>query len=150
MRLNLMDEKRVKRYKEKLDLIEMRISQIKEWTNNFNEEDFDRNELVKLATYKAFQEIVEGSMDVIAMLCKDNGIPPRDDYSNIEALLKKKIIDDELSKIMIEGNGLRNRIVHKYNKLDDKKAFIEIIESLPEFERFIEVVENWIEKQLKK
>ncbi|MEQ9715328.1 MAG: type VII toxin-antitoxin system HepT family RNase toxin [Candidatus Asgardarchaeia archaeon] len=145
-----MDEKRVKRYKEKLDLIEMRISQIKEWTNNFNEEDFDRNELVKLATYKAFQEIVEGSMDVIAMLCKDNGIPPRDDYSNIEALLKKKIIDDELSKIMIEGNGLRNRIVHKYNKLDDKKAFIEIIESLPEFERFIEVVENWIEKQLKK
>ena len=145
-----MDEKRVKRYKEKLDLIEMRISQIKEWTNNFNEEDFDRNELVKLATYKAFQEIVEGSMDVIAMLCKDNGIPPRDDYSNIEALLKKKIIDDELSKIMIEGNGLRNRIVHKYNKLDDKKAFIEIIESLSEFERFIEVVENWIEKRLKR
>lgn len=145
-----MDEKRVKRYKEKLDLIEMRISQIREWTNNFNEEDFDRNELVKLATYKAFQEIVESSMDIIAMLCKDNGILPKDDYSNIEALLKKKIIDDELSKNMIEGNGLRNRIVHKYNKLDDKKAFIEIIGSLPKFERFIEVVKNWIEKQLKK
>ncbi|MHA1596027.1 MAG: type VII toxin-antitoxin system HepT family RNase toxin [Candidatus Asgardarchaeia archaeon] len=145
-----MDEKRVKRYKEKLDLIETRISQIREWTDGFNEEDFDKNELVKLATYKAFQEIVEGSMDLIAMLCKDNGVPPKDDYSNVEALLKKKIMDDELSRIMIEGNGLRNRIVHKYDKLDDKKAFVEIVDSLTEFERFIEVVENWIEKRLKR
>ena len=145
-----MDEKRVKRYKEKLDLIGTRISQIREWTEGFNEEDFDKNELVKLATYKAFQEIVEGSMDLIAMLCKDNGVPPKDDYSNVEALLKKKIMDDELSRIMIEGNGLRNRIVHKYDKLDDKKAFVEIVDSLTEFERFIEVVENWIEKRLKR
>ena len=145
-----MNEGRIKRYKEKLNLIGRRISQITEWTNNLTEDDFKKDELIKLATYKAFQEIVESAMDIIAMLCKDLGIPPKDDYTNINVLLEKGVLDDTLSEVMIMANGLRNRIVHKYNTLSDERAFVEISEALSEFERFIEVVENWIKKHLKK
>ena len=141
-----MDEGRIKRYKEKLNLIGRRISQITEWTNNLTGEDFKKDELIKLATYKAFQEIVDGSMDIIAMLCKDLGITPKDDYTNIDALLDKGVLDDTLSEVMIMANGLRDRIMHEYNTLSDERAFVEIRESLSEFEKFIEVIENWIKR----
>ena len=42
-------------------------------------------EKTKLATYKAFQEIVEACMDIVAMMCKDSKIPPQDDYTNQES-----------------------------------------------------------------
>ncbi|MGQ4833954.1 MAG: DUF86 domain-containing protein [Candidatus Asgardarchaeia archaeon] len=145
-----MNKQRSERYREKLNLIEMRISQIINWTSNLDEDDFQKNDLVKLAVYKAFQEIVESSMDIISMICKDIGIPPKDDYTNIETLLKQGILDTALANIMFSGNGLRNRIVHRYNTLDDRRAFIEIIEAIPEFERFVEVIEEWIKKHLLK
>lgn len=146
----MISEKRIRKYRDRLGLIETRVSQISDWTNQLTIDDFEKNELVKLATYKAFQEIIESAMDIVAMLCKDCKITPKDDYNNIKSLLNKGILDRKLAGILTDGNGLRNILVHKYTIVDDKRAFIEITESLIEFERFIEVVENWIERNLKK
>jgi len=139
----------VKRYKEKLDTIQKRIGQISEWTKKHNKSSFTVDELVKLATYKAYQEAVEASMDIVAMLCKDSKISPKDDYSNIKALIDKGLLKNKIGDDLIDSNGLRNRLVHKYNKVDDDTAFVKILESLPGFERFIDVIEKWMKKKLR-
>ena len=146
----MIDESRLRRYREKILHIERRISQIEEWTLNYTDEDFIRDEKTKLAVYKAFQEIVESIMDIIAMMCKDMGIPPKDDYTNIETVGNLGIINRELSEKLIEANGLRNRLVHHYNKLDDKIAFESIKELLEPILKFVGVVEDWIMKKLEK
>lgn len=146
----MIDESRLRRYREKILHIERRISQIEEWTLNYTDEDFIRDEKTKLAVYKAFQEIVESIMDIIAMMCKDMGIPPKDDYTNIETIGNLGIINRELSEKLIEANGLRNRLVHHYNKLDDKIAFESIKELLEPILKFVGVVEDWIMKKLEK
>ncbi len=79
--------------------------------------------------YKAFQELVEASFDITAMACKDLKIIPKDDYTNIDLLFEKKIIDSSLKNALYESNGLRNRLVHRYNQLNDAMAF-DSIESL--------------------
>lgn len=84
------------------------------------------------------------------MICKDSKLTPKDDYSNIKIITKKKILDEKLAGTLADGNGLRNIIMHKYILVDDKRAFIEITESLDDFEYFVEVVENWIERHLKR
>ena len=146
----MIDESRLRRYREKILHIERRISQIEEWTLNYTDEDFIRDEKTKLAVYKAFQEIVESIMDIIAMMCKDMGIPPKDDYTNIETIGNLGIINRELSEKLIEANGLRNRLVHHYNKLDDKIAFESIKELSEPILKFVGVVEDWIMKKLEK
>ncbi len=146
----MIDESRLRRYREKILHIERRISQIEEWTLNYTDEDFIRDEKTKLAVYKAFQEIVESIMDIIAMMCKDMGIPPKDDYTNIETVGNLGIINRELSEKLIEANGLRNRLVHHYNKLDDKIAFESIKELLEPILKFVGVVEDWIMKKLER
>ena len=145
-----MNSLRIRKYSDRIDIIEKRISQIKEWTEDLSPEDFEKNELIKLAVYKAYQEIIEASMDLVAMLCKDSGKMPKDDYANIETIASQGIIKREIAVVLAEGNGLRNRIIHRYVSVDDRKAFIEINESLDVFEDFVEMVERWIEKNLAK
>ncbi len=72
-----MKPERAGRYRDELDLIILRAGQAQSWLDEEGPEDFLADDKTKLATYKAFQEAVEASMDVVAMMCKDLGSTPR-------------------------------------------------------------------------
>lgn len=57
-----------------------------------------------LAVYKAAQEIMEASLDIVAMVCKDSKLVPKDDYANIEMLHGKGIIREKLKAALTEAN----------------------------------------------
>jgi len=141
-----MDEDRVRRYWDKINLVLKRSDEICTWTA-IQPKDFIQDEKTKLATYKAFQEIVEACMDIIAMMCKDSKIPPRDDYTNI-GLLKDRIPFEDMEQTLIEANGLINRLVHRYNSTDDLLAFESIREIVPRISKVIEGVKEWIRQTL--
>jgi len=105
------------------------------------------DEKSKLASYKAFQEIVEASMDILAMMIKDQKLIPKDDYSNIEIANNKKLLTSELCTTLKDMNGLRNRIVHEYNGLADNIALRSMKRLLPQITNFMEQVEKWLKKQ---
>jgi len=142
-----MKEERLRRYLDKIDLISKRSSEIEGWTG-INSQDFIGDEKTKLATYKAFQEIVEASLDVVAMMLTDVGVPPKDDYTNIKLLLQKGVIDEKIADTLAEGNGMRNRLVHRYNTLDDKRAFDSIRALSRDICEFKEVVAKWLQKKI--
>jgi uncharacterized protein YutE (UPF0331/DUF86 family) len=81
------------------------------------------------------------------MILRDLGIPPKDDYANIETLKGQTSLDSLES--LVGANGLRNRLVHRYNTTDDVLAFESIGEILPGITRFIEGVKKWIKETLK-
>ncbi|HID28023.1 MAG TPA: DUF86 domain-containing protein [Methanosarcinales archaeon] len=145
-----MNAERLKRYNDKLNHISKRVFEIKEWNGDYSIDAFIADERTKLATYKAFQEIVDAIMDIAAMICKDSKITPSDDYTNIDALYENRIISKNVQKTLIESNGLRNRLVHWYNKIDDALAFESIQTLIPNLEKFMEEIKNWIKKKLKK
>lgn len=144
-----MDEDRLKRYWDKINLILKRSDEITEWTT-IPLTDFTADEKTKLATYKAFQEIAEACMDIVAMMCKDLRIPPKDDYANIE-ILKKQLSLENLESLT-EANGLRNRLSHRYNATDDSLAFESIKEILPRIATFVRGIKKWLKdiKRMKK
>ncbi|MBU4220529.1 MAG: DUF86 domain-containing protein [Euryarchaeota archaeon] len=143
-----MDIERISRYKDKLNLISERKQDIEEWVSGYDSSDFIEDKKTRLAVYKAFQELVEASFDVAAMVCKDLKIIPKDDYTNIDLLFEKKIINSSLKNSLSESNGLRNRLVHRYNELNDSLAFDSIIEHLTAFSDFSEVIEKWLRSNL--
>nr|MDO8080914.1 DUF86 domain-containing protein [Candidatus Freyarchaeota archaeon] len=49
-----------------------------------------------------------------------------------------------MEDILSEANGLRNWIIHRYNKLDDAEAYSEIQKLIAPVEDFIGVVRKWI------
>lgn len=141
-------EERFRRYIEKIELISKRSSEAEEWTS-LEVQDFIRDEKTKLATYKAFQEIVEASFDIVAMILKDIGVPPKDDHTNAKLLAQKGIIDKKMASLLAESNGLRNRLVHGYNILDEKRAFDSILRLIPSIREFKEKVRKWLQDTIK-
>jgi uncharacterized protein YutE (UPF0331/DUF86 family) len=140
-----MKIERAGRYKDKLDLIFKRTGQAQDWLAEVSSEVFLEDDKTKLASYKAFQEAVEACLDLVAMMCKDLGIKPQDDYSNLERL---DDLTEGSKKILIEANGLRNHLVHRYNKRDDLLALDSMIGLLSGIMAFGEEVEAWLEKML--
>jgi uncharacterized protein YutE (UPF0331/DUF86 family) len=142
-----VDIDRAKRYREKLNLIIERAADIEDWLPS-DVSDFSSDKRNRLAIYKAFQELIEASFDVAAMVCKDLKIVPKDDYTNLETLQNIRIIDEHLNNALAESNGLRNRLVHRYNSLDDTLAYESIQTLLPDFKHFEEVIDKWLKEKL--
>ncbi|WP_457550662.1 DUF86 domain-containing protein [Archaeoglobus sp.] len=81
-------------------------------------------------------------MDIIAMLLRDLGFRVEDDYSNIEKLVELKVIDQKLCEKLKMCNGLRNWLVHRYNRVDTKIVLESIDEVKEILMKFIERVEG--------
>jgi len=137
-----MDELRRKRYVEKVKHVEKRLSDFEVWKSDFFEEK------TKLACYKAIQEIIEGCLDIVSMMLKDERELPKDDYTNINMMERRGIIDSTLADALRELNGLRNRIVHEYNGLDDEIALTSMEELIPKIKEFLTVVKEWLKKRM--
>lgn len=101
---------RRQRYLEKLERFEEEYEFIK------NHEM--RDEVTQRALLYSLQLCVDIAMDIVAMLVKDLGMMVEDDYTNIERLRKDGIISEADANLLRTYNGLRNAIVHKYDRLN--------------------------------
>ena len=84
---------------------------------------------------------IEAAMDLVAMTVKDKGYTVSDDYHNIEKLVTLKVISSSAGEELKKLNGLRNAIVHKYNKFEEEvviKAAEHIVKVLVSFLKSIE------------
>jgi len=139
-----MDEKRIKRYKEKEEYLTKILKKLDEWTSDLNEEDFINNQDLKeqFSIYHAYQVIMEIVTDLTAMVVKDIGIIPKDDYVNFDILAENKIIPKNIANYLKQANGLRNRIVHNYYGLDEKIALKSIKGYYTYFGKFKDVLDK--------
>ncbi len=135
-------EPRKKRYMQKVEHCRNRISHLEVWL-----EEIDANEpetKTLLAIKKACQEVVDVSTDMLAMMLKDNSIPPTDDYTNIRQASEKGLIPNTLTKSLREANGLRNRLIHVYNDIDIPMLVQSIERIIPGIKELLLVVEHWL------
>ncbi len=102
---------RLQRYQQKMNVVIDKINSLPRKPVSSTEID---------ATLYRVQIAIEATMDIIAMLVKDKGATVSDDYHNIEKLQELKIISNPESTELKRLNGLRNAIVHKYNKFEEE------------------------------
>lgn len=138
-----MDENRRLRYRDKILWILNRIRLIETWFDEIPKEEKIPDIKTTLAIFKAYQEIVEAIMDIIAMYLRDQDIAARDDYSNIDRI---DLFSPGQKELLRGMNGLRNRIIHRYNATDEQLALTGISESLVDIRSLISVIDAWIDQ----
>ncbi len=97
------------------------------------------------ALFYRLQVSVDAAMDIVAMLCKDLGITVKDDYSNIDELEGLDLFQKELLRNLRRLNGVRNALVHRYNKIEEEQIIKEkenFVNILKEFVKRVEKVVN--------
>ncbi len=141
-----LDKERIKRYKEKLEYMEKISHNFEEWTKNVSGNDSSNRITMKdqFSIYHAFQIMAELVADIIAMVVKDIKVIPKNDYDNIDTLRKKKLISQELSNRLKKINGLRNRLVHHYNDVDEEIAYNDCKSYHSNIKHFVKVIDTWL------
>lgn len=124
---------RLERYREKIEYIIEALDQIPEKPASPIE--------VSGVFYNLLTSI-ESAMDIAAMLVKDLGRRVEDDYSNIETLQELGVLDKKLSESLKRCNGLRNWLVHRYNRVDEELVLNSVGEVRDTLIKFIEKVEG--------
>lgn len=135
---------RVNRYLSKITHAKGRAVLVEQW---LEEEDSTTDIKTILAIGKAFQEMVESAVDLLAMLLKDCSSPPLDDYTNINQAMELGVLPDTMGPLLREANGLRNRLIHMYNDVETGILLESIKRLLPGLVSYLEVIRNWIEKK---
>ena len=143
-----MEEERIKRYNDKLEYLNQTIENLNNWTESIDSKEFiERLELQKqYGIYHAFQIGIEIISDLVSMIVKDIKLIPKDDYSNINIIKNKNIVSEDLAAKLREANGLRNRIVHDYNGLDNEIAYNRLTNLLESFQEFKVKAKEWLKK----
>lgn len=144
--INKISKERLKRYNDKFEYLNQSIKYLNEWTKNVDVKEFleDLDMQKKYGIFYAFQITVEIITDITAMIVKDLKVVPKDDYSNIEILKTKKVITADLVAKIGEANGLRNRIVHDYNGLDEDLAYSNLLKLVKDLKIFEDETKKWL------
>ena len=69
---------------------------------------------------------------------------PTDYYSSFTQLVELKILDRDSAVAYAKLAGLRNRLAHEYNGIDEKIIYKALKDLVTELPRYIEAVKNYI------
>ncbi|MDD2254733.1 MULTISPECIES: DUF86 domain-containing protein [unclassified Methanoculleus] len=105
----------------------------------------DAHEFSRGSSHKEFQEAVEAVTDISALIRRMLYSSAQDDYTNLDYLVTEGIIDPETGRDMKSANGLRNRLVHEYDSVNDQIAYAALQRLMPRLRRFSEEVLVWLD-----
>ena len=93
------------------------------------------------AAEKLLQESIEAAIDVNSHLLVELGHGvPLDYHRSFTDLGRHGLLPGELADSLAPAAGLRNRLVHQYAAIDDRKVFDAIASAVDLFRRYIEAV----------
>lgn len=106
---------------------------------------YSADPMLRDATERRLQKIVEAAVDINTHLLVETGRPTPDDmHASFTALGELGAIDPALATALAPSAGLRNRLVHGYDRIDDAKVLAAVGEALAQFPRYVAAVERFL------
>ncbi len=96
---------------------------------------------------RVLQESIEAMLDIATYLLIRLGRPaPADAYGAFLALAEAGILERDLAQALAPSAGLRNRLVHEYDALDDALVLAAVDTALLVLPRFVAAIEAWLRR----
>ena len=98
------------------------------------------------AAEKLLQEVIEAAIDVNTHVLVELGRSvPRDYHHSFTELGRRGWLPEDLAQRLAPAAGLRNRLVHRYSAIDDRKVFDALTLALELFPAYIGSIRRLIE-----
>lgn len=107
----------------KLIKMEEYISELEEFKPETYKE-YKNDQLKRYAIERLIQLIIDLALDVNNVLIKKSDhYPAQDYYSSFLELVELEILPEEFARDIAPSTGIRNRLVHEYEKVNDKVVY---------------------------
>lgn len=96
-------------------------------------------------TEKLLQETVEAAVDANLHLLRSLGAPtPGDYYESFLVAARQGVIPADLGERLAPSAGLRNRLVHEYDDVDDAIVLAAVAEARRDFAEYVVAVDRFL------
>ena len=110
------------------------------------EKDYFKSIEHEILTERYLERIITRMIDINYHLIVETGNPPPKDYfSSFTEAGKLKILPYDFSQELARYAGLRNRLVHEYNELDEQKIYKTMKKSIKEIPKYLGYIEDFVE-----
>lgn len=111
-----------------------------------SEKEYFAKSIWEIQVERYLERIIGRVIDINYHLITETGNPPPSDYfESFVELGKLKILLREFSRQMASYAGLRNRLVHEYNALDEKKVYKAMKKLIKDIPKYLQQIEKYIE-----
>ena len=103
--------------------------------------EYKNNQLNRYAIERLIQLIIDLALDINNILIKKSDHYPAQDYfSSFIELVELEILPEEFAKDIAPSTGIRNRLVHEYEKIDDKVVYQNLDKLIKYYLKYIKFV----------
>jgi len=102
------------------------------------------------AVERNFQLIVDAAVDINTAIIKKEGVQTPDDYQGtFEMMVRCSALPRELAFAIAPSVGLRNALVHVYEKIDPARVVHDIKQNIHQYRQYIKYILEYIEAKKK-
>lgn len=102
-------------------------------------------------TERLLQETVDAAVDANLHLLRASGAPaPQDYFQSFVALGTHGIVPRPLADRLAPAAGLRNRLVHEYDRIDDAIVLNAVRLARQEFASYVDALERYLQGQTRR
>ena len=110
---------------------------------NYTIKDYTGNYFIKRTGERLVQLIVESMVDINSMIiAEEKQPPPKDYYVSFEIMAKLGYLPQQFAEELAPCTGMRNRIVHEYDKIEDDIVFTSIPKLKEKATEYIRLINN--------
>lgn len=122
------------------------LDQLEE-VNQYTLENYLNNFFVKRTAERLIQLIVETATDINGHLIVSSGHkPPVDYYTSFIILSDLQILEQKFAEKIAPSAGLRNRLVHEYEEIDDEIVYNSIQKTIKTYKKYIRKIESHLKE----
>lgn len=99
------------------------------------------------AAERILQTLIDAAVDINTHLLVDAGFPPPADYysSFVDVARKLGVLDIKLATSLAPSAGLRNRLIHEYDNIDDAIVHASMKVALKLYPDYVDAVLHFVE-----
>lgn len=111
-------------------------------------EDFSEMGIAKDGIYKNVEFCIQQVIDICSVVNSDLELGiPQDETDIIENLMKSGRLEESLGRKIKEMKGFRNILVHRYSRINDEQAFVNIKNGMKDLRLFMEEIEDILSEE---
>ena len=109
-------------------------------------ETYERDLYMRKAAERLLQELIEAAIDINTHIIVESGaMVPDSYYESFLELGSLKILAADLARSLAPSAGLRNRLVHEYDTIDDAVVHAAVAEAIRLYTDYIRAIQRYID-----
>jgi uncharacterized protein YutE (UPF0331/DUF86 family) len=110
-------------------------------------EAYRQNLFQRKGAERLLQELIEAAIDInLHIITQTGGAVPDDYYQSFLVLGEQQVLSPELARQLAPSAGLRNRLVHEYDAIDDAIVLKAVAACRQQFPLYIKAVEDYLQR----